>query len=244
MSDTVAKAGKQVSFVLVIAAMLIVACNLAAQQKRMTVSVDAQGLYVIGVPDDPTLVSGVAASIDGQWVHSSDYPKHEVERSTTEGDAGTADQWQVVFSGLAGKPDLIYRLRAYISEPLVDVQVTVRNNTGKAVTVESIRSVEASGDGIARLGGPAAADRVLSDSFSEDRPAMQIHDLADAEHQMHRAVGSQLIYNRESHESLFVGTLTSERFLTILRLYVGGTGDAIHIARYEVDSTGTTEMEK
>jgi hypothetical protein len=244
MSDTVAKAGKQVSFVLVIAALLIVACNLAAQQKRMTVSVDAQGLYVIGVPDDPTLVSGVAASIDGQWVHSSDYPKHEVERSTTEGDAGTADQWQVVFSGLAGKPDLIYRLRAYISEPLVDVQVTVRNNTGKAVTVESIRSVEASGDGIARLGGPAAADRVLSDSFSEDRPAMQIHDLADAEHQMHRAVGSQLIYNRESRESLFVGTLTSERFLTILRLYVGGTGDAIHIARYEVDSTGTTEMEK
>jgi hypothetical protein len=53
-----------------------------------------------------------------------------------------------------------------------------------------------------------------------------------------------LIYNRESHESLFVGTLTSERFLTILRLYVGGIGDAIHIARYEVDSAGTTEMEK
>jgi hypothetical protein len=243
MSNTAAK-GQNVSFILVIAVFLVVACNLAAQQNRMTVSVDAQGQYVIGVPDDPTLVSGVAASIDGQWVHSSDYPKHEVERSTTEGDAETADQWQVVFSGLAGKPDLIYRLRNYTSEPLLDVQVTVRNKTGKTVTVESIRSVEASGDGEARLGGPASADRVLSDSFSEDRPAMQIHDLADAEHQMHRAVGSQLIYNRESHESLFVGTLTSERFLTILRLYVGGIGDAIHIARYEVDSAGTTEMEK
>jgi len=35
-----------------------------------------------------------------------------------------------------------------------------------------------------------------------------------------------------------------ERFLTILRLYVAGADDASHITRYEVDSTGTTEMEK
>lgn len=76
MSNTAAK-DQNVSFILVIAVFLVVACNLAAQQNRMTVSVDAQGQYVIGVPDDPTLVSGVAASIDGQWVHSSDYPKHE-----------------------------------------------------------------------------------------------------------------------------------------------------------------------
>ena len=44
------------------------------------------------------------------------------------------------------------------------------------------------------------------------------------EHGMHRAVGSQLIYNRESHESLFLGALTSDRFLTILRLHVAGSG--------------------
>ena len=100
-----------------------------------------------------------------------------------------------------------------------------------------------SGGTIADLGAPAVNRRVLSDSFSEDRPAMQLRDLANAEHQMHRAVGSQLIYNRESHASLFLGALSSKRFLTILRLHVAGTSSSPQIASYEVDSTGTTEME-
>jgi hypothetical protein len=219
------------------------ASSLEAQQSHLTVTVDTHGDYTIATQENPALVSGVAAKIDGQWVHSADYPHHAVEKTSTEGYLGSAEQWEVVFIGLAGKPDLAYRLRAYQSEPFVDLQVTVRNHTGKQVEVQRIRSVDATGDGIAALGGPASADRVLSDSFSEDRPAMTIHDLGDAEHQMHRAVGSQLIYNRQSQENLFIGALTSDKFLTILRLYVDGSGEASHIARYEVDSTGTTEME-
>jgi len=55
-------------------------------------------------------------------------------------------------------------------------------------------------------------------------------------------VGSQLIYNRKSHQSLFLGALTSEHWLTVMHLHVdqkqgGFTG-------YEVDSTGTTELAK
>ena len=34
---------------------------------------------------------------------------------------------------------------------------------------------------------------------------MKIRDLADAENKMHRAMGSQLIYNRQRHQSLFLG---------------------------------------
>jgi alpha-galactosidase len=227
------------SSVPVLAGVLGLACSLAAQQKPLAVSIDTHGDYIIGAPDKPTLVSGVAAKIDGQWVHSADYPKHAIEKTSADGYAGPAEQWRVTFSGLAGKPDLTYRLREYATQPFADLLVTVRNNTSSPITVESIRVVEAAGDAVAQLGGPASADRVLSDSFSEDRPGMKIHDLGDAERGMHRAVGSQLIYNRASHESLFIGALTSDRFLTILRLHVDGT----RIARYEVDSTGTTELE-
>jgi alpha-galactosidase len=222
------------------------ALSMAAQQNGLAVSVDARGHYSIGSPaaGGPVLASRVAARIGNKWVSSDDYPHHAIEKTSTKGYLGTAEQWQVVFSGLAGEPDLVYRLRAYGTDPFADLQVTVRNNTGRSVSVQSIRAVDASGEGIAALGGRAAADRVLSDSFSEDRPAMQIHDLADANHQMHRAVGSQLIYNLESRQSLFLGALTSERFLTILRLRVGVAEHAGHITRYEVDSTGTTEMER
>ena len=158
---------------------------------------------------------------------------------------GQAEQWQVRFSGLAGKPDLMYTLRCYESEPFVDLQVTVSNTGNETVDVERIRAVDASGAGVPQLGGSAAWDRVLSDSFSEDRPAMQIHDLSDPlMNGMHRAAGSQLIYNRESGQNLFIGALSSERFLTILRLHVAGTGGAPQITDYEVDSTGTTEIEK
>ena len=214
-------------------------CSLAAQNSAMPVSIDARGDYTIGAPTHPVLVSGVAAEVDGHWVRSADYPKHNVEKATVDGYAGSAVQWLVTFSGLAGKPDLEYRLRAYATEPFADLQVTVLNTTSSEIAVEAIRVVEADADPIVQLGGAASADRVLSDSFSEDRPAMKIHDLRDAEHGMHRAVGSQLIYNRTSHESLFLGALTSDRFLTVLRLH--GNGD--RITGYEVDSTGTTELE-
>ena len=205
------------------------------------------GTYTLAMSgsDSYALRAGVGAEVDGRWLHASDYPRHTVDHSQTQGYLGDATDWQVTYSGISGQPDLIYHLRAYSTEPFGDIQVTVRNTTGKAIHVESIRSVDATEGPIIDLGGPALDDRVLSDSFSEDRPAITIRNFADAEKQMHRAVGSQLIYNRRSHESLFLGALTSERFLTILRLHLAGSSaNAPRVAAYEVDSTGTTEMAK
>ncbi len=205
------------------------------------------GTYTIATPGSKSfaLHAGVGAEVDGRWLHASDYPRHTVEHSQAQGYLGDATDWQVTYSGLTGQPDLIYHLRAYSTEPFGDIQVTVRNTTGKAIHVESIRSVDATEGPILDLGGPLLDNRVLSDSFSEDRPAITIRNFADAGKHMHRAVGSQLIYNRQSHESLFIGALTSERFLTILRLHLAASsGNAPRPVAYEVDSTGTTEMAK
>ncbi len=206
----------------------------------------ADGKYTIAMPESASyaLRAGIGAKVDGRWLRSSDYPRPTVEHSQVEGFLGEANDWQVTYSGLNGQPDLIYHLRAYASQPFGDIQVTVRNTTGKAIHIESIRSLDATEGPILDLGGPVLDDRVLSDSFSEDRPAITIRNFADAEKQMHRAVGSQLIYNRKTHLSLFLGALTSERFLTILRLHLDGSPNAPHPAAYEVDSTGTTEMAK
>jgi hypothetical protein len=210
-----------------------------ADNGALSVKINPNGDYSIGLPGSSTaaLRSGVAAEVDGHWLHSSDYSHHEMAHSTL----GAAEEWQVTWKGSKGQPDLSYQLRAYPGKPFVEIQVTVHNGTGSAIHVEAIRSIDATG-AYPDLGGPAAEDRVLSDSFSEDRPAEKIHDLADAIDGMHRGVGSQLIYNRQSHQSFFVGALTSNRFLTILRLHVGAPGSAA-IASWDVDSTGTTEME-
>ena len=73
---------------------------------------------------------------------------------------------------------------------------------------------------------------------------MQIYDLGKAPKGMHRAIGSQLIYNRESRESLFLGALTSNRLLTIFHLQTKSSpSNEIAIASYTVDSTGTTEIQ-
>ncbi len=219
----------------------------SAAEHALQIAVNpADGTYTIAVPGSSSyaLRAGVGVEVDGRWLHAADYPRHAVEHSQAQGYLGEATDWQVTYSGLSGRPDLIYHLRAYSSEPFGDIQVTVRNTTGKAVHVEDIRSLEATDGPILDLGGPALENRVLSDSFSEDRPAITIRDFADAEQRMHRAVGSQLIYNRRSHESLFLGALTSDRFLTILRLHLASSGNAPRPTAYEVDSTGTTEMEK
>jgi alpha-galactosidase len=235
--------------VILLAGGLASARALSAQTTGLHVQVTPDGKYSVGLPGDSAyvLTTGVAAQVDGHWLHSADYPKHAVRQAEAQAELGAATEWTVTDSGLAGAPNLVCRLRAYRDAPFADVQVTVENTTGHAIHVEAIRAIDASGEDIVNLGGPPAQDRVDSDSFSEDRPAMQIHDLADAPYKqptlMHRGVGTQLIYNRESHESLFVGALTSDKFMTILRLHLA-PGAAPRIASYEVESTGTTELEK
>jgi hypothetical protein len=203
----------------------------------------ADGAYEIGAAGAHAFVlqAGVAAQVNGKWLRSGDYPKHSTKESTVPDDMGTAHEWAVTFSGLAGKPDLLYRLRAYPDKPFADIQVLVRNTAGQPVNIDCIRPVSALGNSILDLNGTPTDDRVLSDSFSEDRPNITIHDLGDDS--MYRGVGSQLIYNRQSHESFFAGALTSGRFLTILRIHLDKDGGTKQIASYEVDSTGTTEME-
>jgi alpha-galactosidase len=237
------------------AVLLIVGSGLAQQrtaarpsegERGLQVEVNAaDGRYSIGLAgaNAVALSAGVGVEVDGRWLHAGDYPRHAVEHSQVEGELGPATEWQVTYSGVDAQPDLIYYLRSYTDVPAGDIQVIVRNTTRQTIHVEAIRSVDATKGSVLDLDGPPADDRVLSDSFSEDRPAITIQNLGAAEQQMHRGVGSQLIYNLQSHQSLFLGALTSNRFLTVLRLHVVGSGSAAHVAAYEVDATGTTELE-
>ena len=202
----------------------------------------SNGSYIIFDPMSkmPILHAAVAAEIDNHWIKSTEYPQHTVQHGTTTDDLGAADSITISNHGLQGQPDLICSLHLHSDPDFVTVTVQVKNASGKATAVQAIRSLEAAGSRVVDLGGTDAVDRVLSDSFSEDRPGIVIHDLPDARDGMHRAVGSQLLYNRDSKRGLFLGTLTSEKFLTVLRLHT----DKDHVTSYEVDSTGTTELEK
>lgn len=186
----------------------------------------------------------VAAEIDHKWVKSTDYPKHEIAQSTFEDALGHGQQIRVTSSGLPNFPDLAFTLQVYEGKTFGVIAAEVQNHTGKSATIQSIRCVEAIGSKIIDLGGPQSADRVLSDSFSEDWPPLQIYDLGKAPNGMHRAVGSQLIYNRESKQSLFFGALSSDHLLTIIHLQSqSSSSDGPGIASYTVDSTGTTEIQ-
>src|SRR5882724_5867255 len=211
---------------------------------RVTVN-PTTGDYTIGQPGTTSdvLTATVAAKVDGRWLHARDYPKHSITESIANDDLGAAHEWTVKHSGLADTPELICTLHSYTDKPFGDVQVHLSNGSTQTIHIEAIRPMEATQGKILDLRGPAALDRVLSDSFSEDRPAMKIHELADAGG-MHRGVGSQLLYNRQSHVSFFVGALTSNRFLTVSRLHVGRSSGAPQIQAFEVDSTGTTELTK
>jgi hypothetical protein len=191
------------------------------------------GQYTVRQKAGPgTLTNGVAAKVNGRWLHSIDYPQHAIS-SPSNG------VLSVVHSGLAGQPQLLCSLRLNDDPAYLEISVEVRNTTGKDVQVQGIRSIEIRDGHQLDLGGPEASDRILSDSFSEDRPAVAIHDLGDEASGLYRGVGSQLIYNRQSRNSLFVGALSSDLWLTVLRIH----GQKTDISSYEVESTGTTELE-
>jgi hypothetical protein len=227
----------------------MVALPCVAQQltnDELSLTINAQeGSYQLSLHDgQPVLRSRVAAQVDHQWLRSSDYPRHQASESAFDDDLGPGRQVTVTCSGLDGKPDLVYLLQLYKQRPYGTVQVKVQNSTGREVTVQAIRSVEAMGEPIINLGGGQSADRVLSDSFSEDWPDLALYDLGGVRGGMHRGAGSQLIYNRESKQSLFLGALTSDRFLTLMHLKAEGMGAETKIASYTVESTGTTEIQK
>jgi len=228
---------------------LMVGLPCMAQQltnDEISLTVNAQeGSYQLSLHDGQVVLrSRVAAQVDHQWLRSSDYPRHQASESTFEDDLGSGRQMTVTCSGLDAKPDLVYVLQLYKQRPYGTVQVKVQNSAGQEVTVQAIRSVEAMGEPILNLGGAQSADRVLSDSFSEDWPDLALYDLGGVPGGIHRGAGSQLVYNRESKQSLFLGALTSDRFLTLMHLRAERMGAKTKIASYTVESTGTTEIQK
>ena len=229
------------------AANLAFAANATLHSQSMSFTVQSEdGSYeILGVNSDrPIIHARIAAEIDHKWVRYSDYPRHERSQSTFKDALGTGRQITMQATGLADLPDLSYTIQMYNDQPFGTITVQVQNRTGHIATVQDIRSVEAIGTPAIELGNAEATDRVLSDSFSEDWPPMQIKDLGQADRGMLRAVGSQLIYNLQSKESLFLGALTSEKFLTILHLEEKPDArNAPSIVSYRVDSTGTTEIQ-
>jgi alpha-galactosidase len=212
----------------------------------LSVVVQPDGSYQIGTGTGghEILHARVAAEIDHKWIKSTDYPKRDISQSNFEDALGHGKKITVTSSGLPNLPDLAYTLEIYEGRAFGAIEAEIQNHTGKPLTIQSIRSVEAVGNKIVDLSGTQSADRILSDSFSEDWPPLQIYDLGKAPQGMHRAVGSQLIYNRESKQSLFLGALTSNRFLTIIHLQTqSSSSNAPVIASYTVDSTGTTEIQ-
>ncbi len=185
----------------------------------------------------------VGAQIDHHWLRSSDYPHHELTTTRFDDVLGKGRQATVTSSGLPAEPDLLFSIRVYDHQAFGDIQVQLRNQSGKTLSVQSVRSLQSVGARVLDLGAETKLDRVLSDSFSEDWPPLQIYDLGKSPHGMHRAVGSQLIYNRKSKQSVFFGALTSDRLLTILHLgtRTGSTGPTV--TEFTIDSTGTTEIQ-
>ncbi len=212
--------------------------------KNLTITADSDGGYAVlsGGSLSPVLRSTVEAEVDTHLLRSSDYPRHTAAQSQFTDSFGTGTALTVAHTGLDGRPDLVCVFRLYNDREWGDVEVLVANTTPRQVSVTAIRAIRAEDAPVINLNGPASADRILSDSYSEDRPQLTIRDLGSAPGGLHRAVGSQLIFNRRSGQSLLVAALTSEKFLTVFHLKEQSTAGSPAIASFEAVAEGTTEI--
>src|SRR5579883_91256 len=207
---------------------------------------------------DAVFSSRVGVEVDHRWIWSTDYPVTKITRSRVQDTMGSVHRITVELSGLANKPELAYTLEVYDELPFGDVQVQVRNPGLSSFTVQDIRVLDIiNAQQRVNLGGPEDSDRVLSDSYSEDRPPLQIFDLGKAKKyegedsysddltKIHFAVGSQLIYNRSSRYSLLISAMTADKWLTVYHLNTtNSSSGSAQILSYAVDCTGTTEVMK
>jgi alpha-galactosidase len=218
----------------------------SAQGKSLSVAIYADGAYSIASSGIAGAVvrSDVEAEVGDHLLRSSAYPQHRIAQSEFQDEFGSGSTLTVTHTGLPGAPDLICIVKLFRDQSWGEIEVKVVNTTDQAISVRAIRAVHATDAPFISLNGPVSADRILSDSYSEDRPQLAIRELGDAPKGMHRAVGSQLIYNRQSGESLFLGALTSDRLLTIFHLKERAAGARTSILSYEAVATGTTEIMK
>jgi alpha-galactosidase len=218
----------------------------SVQGKTLSVAMYSDGAYSIASPGIAGAVvrSDVEAQVGARVLRSSAYPQHRIVQSDFQDEFGTGSTLTVTHTGLPDAPDLICIVKLFRDQSWGEIEVKVLNTTDQAIAVQAIRAVHATEAPFISLNGPVAADRILSDSYSEDRPQLAIRELGDAPKGTHRAVGSQLIYNRQSGESLFLGALTSDRLLTIFHLKEQTAGARTSIVSYEAVATGTTEIMK
>ena len=229
------------------------------------VSADGREFALATIDGKEVLRASSSIALEGGRIDLSQYPQASTQQSDFTDDLGAGAQLVTRFSGLAGKPDLERIVRVYRGSPFGSVTLRIKNTSGAAQVVHAFRPVAVSAPAaratkhanpLIDLGGPEARERVLADSFSEDRPTERIYDLgaapdyksfddvSDTLSGMHMGVGSQLLYNRDSGRDLFLGALTSKRWLTIFHLAT--TKDAhgsATVTSLTVDSAGTKEPE-
>jgi alpha-galactosidase len=252
-----------------VAAALVISANCLAQgaagtseikNRDLTVSLRDKGAaYEVKAKglDQPVVSARVGAKVNHQWVWSTEYPQSRVAISEFRDQLGAGHRLRVTFTGNESKPDLLYTVELYDELPFGDVQVQVTNRGQATLEVQDIRVLDSTRAPVVDLGGAESTERVLSDSFSEDRPPLHIFDLGKArEYQgedsysdkltnVHFGVGSQMIYNRSSQYSLFLAALTSDRWLTVYHLATeNGATPHVRAKAYTVDCTGTTEVMK
>jgi hypothetical protein len=210
----------------------------------LSVEVFSNGSYALrstAVPGD-VLHSEVEADIAGSTLKSSSYPQHLTTIAPFHDEQGSGHRLTVTHTGLPGMPDLVCDFRLYDDQPWGDIQVSVHNSTYQAIDVHSIRVVRSDSTNVLNLKGPDTEDRILSDSFSEDTPQLKLMDVAEPPDGMHHAFGSQLVYNRKSGLSFFMGALSADKLLTVFHLKSSGAGSGARLLSYDVAATGTNEI--
>ena len=205
---------------------------------NLAVEVFDDGSYALrstAIPGDVLRTEVEADTVKGTF-KSSLYPRHLKSIAAFDDELGSGHLLTVTHTGLPGTPDLICEFRVYDDQPWGDIRVSISNTTGSPIEMHEIRVVKISKGDIVQLNGPASADRVLSDDYSES--PVQLMNLGEPKNGIHLGFQSQLIYNQKSGQSLFLGALSEDKLLTGFHL-LSTVGPDAHMLSYEVADTGT-----
>lgn len=205
---------------------------------NLTIEAFDDGSYALrstAIPGD-VLRSEVAADTAAGTLRSSLYPRHLRSITPFDDELGSGHLLTVTHTGLPGTPDLICEFRVYENQPWGDILVSISNTTGASIELHAIHVLKSDAGAVLHLNGPASADRILSDNYTEN--PVQLMDLGEPQNGIHLGFGSQLIYNQKSGQSLFLGALSADKLLTGFHL-LSKPGTDARVLSYDVADAGT-----
>ena len=180
-----------------------------------------------------------AATVNGLRISARQYPNRSTRQTSIDGPLGTGERIETVFSGIPEVPDLVWSVQRFADKPFVILDLEVRNNSDRPVTLSELGILVADPGGLDL--GEAAGYRVLSETASSTNKVDKTLFFNDDRREI-SSTWLQMVQNPESGGAFLAANLSADRFASYIKIAKDGGKLSLEAVNGGTDFTGSQPL--